>query len=750
MTRQKRVVLAVNWALLGVGFAWLAAKCILDYDARGTGLILAALSVPAFVIAAWSTASAFPLPPLWDAVNGLGLGVLTTLLAAAFGVIAVRLVPWQAPAVRWACALGVAALAGLVAAAIPWLLSSGLHLAFVAARDAWVQIRLSIELLTRRRRPGAGPSARVDRASYAPSLLQAAVARTTRWQYNPSRRRLARCVAMGIGGMFFSLLAQGLCYKLDTSNQCADVYAPLLGWVVGSLVGWLAASWFRPSERPPNAALHVAHGFALASVAIIAMFALFTWGAAGAARGNLFSQATKQQHGGKISLDGRLPDKALSETFAPAFRFAKGEKWHPTSVKWYVDNSKQHTRCGGGAESCLVLLPRRGDCDEIDGRCAVDGAAKDSVVYASVNDVDREMPQGTDYAVVTRIVQYWVFYNYDVFDRGVVAQWHQSDWEQITVGIADGRPDEDGRPVFVGYSSHCFGAWLPWSQVLVADRTHPIVWVALGTHANYPRRFDPPLRAGRCGTVKPPPNFGLAGVVDGLIEAGGSLEVPVDDAVGLTDPVGDERRAIRVAWIPDPGHPPSGRANDIHFRGTWGVDNNLLILRKRSRSAAPKSPADHFEWKRPGAAMLCNEKWFHPELGRRKARALKDSCKLITGVPQFTKGGAYCFTSGPLSDVSLTCWSATDGKTMTLKETGGPKVRHKLEPYANGFTPNDYASARTGVVRLRCRSKTEDGKPPGCHTEAADVGGAVVFTCDVTEVDVSCSNIERHRFTIAA
>ena len=51
------------------------------------------------------------------------------------------------------------------------------------------------------------------------------------------------------------------------------------------------------------------------------------------------------------------------------------------------------------------------------------------------------------------------------------------------------------RPLFVDWSAHCAGEWRPFAgATLVADpggpRTHPVSWVALGSHANLPTPRD--------------------------------------------------------------------------------------------------------------------------------------------------------------------------------------------------------------------------------------------------------------------
>ena len=98
------------------------------------------------------------------------------------------------------------------------------------------------------------------------------------------------------------------------------------------------------------------------------------------------------------------------------------------------------------------------------------------------------------------VVQYWLYSLVDdwhstprsvsVPGAGTVRlpginQHHEGDWEAVTVGMSA------DRPLFVDWSAHCAGEWRPFAgATLVADpagsRTHPVSWVALGSHANLP------------------------------------------------------------------------------------------------------------------------------------------------------------------------------------------------------------------------------------------------------------------------
>jgi hypothetical protein len=70
-------------------------------------------------------------------------------------------------------------------------------------------------------------------------------------------------------------------------------------------------------------------------------------------------------------------------------------------------------------------------------------------------------------------IEYWFLYLYnDFYDR------HEADWESVTVVL------DNGAPLGVSYSQHQGRAWTAWPAALADD--HPIVYVAAGSHANYP------------------------------------------------------------------------------------------------------------------------------------------------------------------------------------------------------------------------------------------------------------------------
>jgi len=72
-------------------------------------------------------------------------------------------------------------------------------------------------------------------------------------------------------------------------------------------------------------------------------------------------------------------------------------------------------------------------------------------------------------------IQYWLFYYYnDWFNK------HEGDWEMVQVVLSAA-----GEPEWVVLSQHHGGTRRPWSAAQIEEGTHPAVYVALGSHANY-------------------------------------------------------------------------------------------------------------------------------------------------------------------------------------------------------------------------------------------------------------------------
>jgi hypothetical protein len=197
----------------------------------------------------------------------------------------------------------------------------------------------------------------------------------------------------------------------------------------------------------------------------------------------------------------------LARRFAPIIRYDTRELFVPIPVSAYVTRVQLKEQ-----EGRFVRLVRpslgRDDLPSVEGSCLrsrgclffldirgvePDPPKRSQLAYDRIeNQLFREGARPTVYAHVTRYddtgdyaVQYWFlyFFNFRLNE-------HESDWEQITV-----RLDADKNPVDVFISAHEGGDRRDWDDV-DRDGDHPIVYPALGSHANY---FEPgkhPVRVG--------------------------------------------------------------------------------------------------------------------------------------------------------------------------------------------------------------------------------------------------------------
>lgn len=76
-------------------------------------------------------------------------------------------------------------------------------------------------------------------------------------------------------------------------------------------------------------------------------------------------------------------------------------------------------------------------------------------------------------------VQYWFFYPYN---NGFLTFNHESDWEHIVLVV---QPQNNDTVVDVRYSQHNDPARYTWEEISKVSGTHPVVYSADGSHANY-------------------------------------------------------------------------------------------------------------------------------------------------------------------------------------------------------------------------------------------------------------------------
>jgi hypothetical protein len=181
----------------------------------------------------------------------------------------------------------------------------------------------------------------------------------------------------------------------------------------------------------------------------------------------------------------------LAEMYNPYVYFYKGlfgeEEYFPTGINSMLEKAElwQYSldeKIGEGSDIedstasydsdyYLDLLPHDSP------RSAPHPQVEPSTVAAHVNDRDLYcrvscfQHEGMKYVVI----QYWFFYLYNDGNNN-----HEGEWEMIEVLL-----DYDLTPIGAGYSHHYGGAYRQWNSVPKMDGTHPVVYVAKGSHAAY-------------------------------------------------------------------------------------------------------------------------------------------------------------------------------------------------------------------------------------------------------------------------
>lgn len=265
--------------------------------------------------------------------------------------------------------------------------------------------------------------------------------------------------------------------------------------------------------------------------------------------------------------DGILDSKEsqLALRFAPYLHFAAGEQFFPTNVSYHIDNSELYLKSDNDTNTLIHLHPTitnistnttenyflnntLGTFEEIAEDYEQKKETIGYIVYSRVTDV-----------AGTYVVQYWFFYAYN---PGALNQ-HQGDWEMITIILNSAE-----TPQYAIYSQHFAGEWASWDDVEKIDETHPRVYVALGSHANYFRPYQ-----------------GKLGMESDVVGNAFTLE-PND---------------LQLVTLGEKGidnHPPS--QDWLEYGGRWG--NWARLVDTALGAAGPRTPGEGEN----------GDKWFNP------------------------------------------------------------------------------------------------------------------------------------------
>ena len=234
-------------------------------------------------------------------------------------------------------------------------------------------------------------------------------------------------------------------------------------------------------------------------------------------------------------------------------------------VDGFLADSDLQRKTATGWETIAGPLPAGGADLRLDQRScrAIDGLAA-SPCYATAEEAHGSEPvvYGKAFRTKTRIdLQYWVWYPYNdyssTFPPGEVWQVHEGDWESVSVIL-----DLTGRPLVVGLSKHCEGTRRSWSRVR-RQGARPVVYVGLGSHANYFGAGNVPPQPGllappSCATSSARSTSSIARAVDGRFGRG-SFPSPRAVLRGCDSPAHGARAGTAL-----PEQRPARRTREVH------------------------------------------------------------------------------------------------------------------------------------------------------------------------------------------
>ena len=194
--------------------------------------------------------------------------------------------------------------------------------------------------------------------------------------------------------------------------------------------------------------------------------------------------------------DGLSPDELLA-LYQPVTVLDRTEAFSPTSVDDFLaDADLQRSENGSfvPAEMPPAGLPVHGDGWRLDHRgCSPSAGLAAVACYRAAEHGPSTVYGRHDVRGGTIVLQYWFFYDDNFWSlqyppSEFAWQAHEGDWEVVTVVL-----DDQQQPLRAAYSQHCTGEQRPWGTVQKQGGTHPVVYVATGSHANLFAPSFPPL-----------------------------------------------------------------------------------------------------------------------------------------------------------------------------------------------------------------------------------------------------------------
>jgi len=282
----------------------------------------------------------------------------------------------------------------------------------------------------------------------------------------------------------------------------------------------------------------------------------------------------------------------LASRYLPSLQFKAGERFFPVDITYHLNNSVLKLRTGETITTVdpsptIGTISTKGETYFLDNKLgnlteiAADyGQRRASLGYIIYARVTKES------AFIA--VQYWFFYAYN----DAALNEHEGDWEMIEILL-----DASENPVSAVYSQHLQGQRALWGDVEKVDATHPKVYVARGSHANYFRPYQGRLglesdEVGADGFALTPSNLKM--ILLGEIGPGdhppsqdwlgfggrwGNWAKLADAAVGFAGPYGPSHGENSDKWYNPVSWGQGVSAVDgTWFTLSWFAANFLLIF----------------------------------------------------------------------------------------------------------------------------------------------------------------------------
>ncbi len=195
-------------------------------------------------------------------------------------------------------------------------------------------------------------------------------------------------------------------------------------------------------------------------------------------------------------------EEELAEKFAPVVRLKEqvepcgpGEPYEPIDVDVLLDNVGVAFRGPWDEVNVVKVAPTADDLAQGFPDYHLDFPGEALSPGCTYEEWQQRLTVGSEPTMYARVVnepgrpgqlalQYWFFYVFNDFNNK-----HEGDWEMIQLDF-DAANAEDAlaaTPALVGYSQHEGAESAEWvdEKLEIVDGTHPVVYPAAGSHANF-------------------------------------------------------------------------------------------------------------------------------------------------------------------------------------------------------------------------------------------------------------------------